>query len=434
MKVIRGVFLFCGLMLIAMAVFMMLFRTEDGELYWLMSPVTTNISENSILRLNPDGSEIIEIPYEIEQFWTAVWSPDGQYVAYVSGIFYDLYTMRYDGTEVTKVFGCFGPVQSPTWSPDSNQLAFVANCRQQGLSLFTMNFDRDHIRSNSLEGMIVTQKLGADGQIVESEQIVATYEDGELHRLTDTRGTENTPVWSPNGEWIAFQSQRDGRNNIFRIRPDGTDMQQLSHERNAWRPVWSPDGEWIAYQTIHDARSLAIKRIHAETGEVQVITTEQSQNPPANYWSPWSPDGEWLVFSSTRDDDQEIYKVRADGTDLQRLTNNIGFDGQPVWSPDGQWIAFLSVRDQAFEIYRMRPDGTDVQRLTENNAFEQLPMWSPLIDKPHRLEAIFALGLLLALCPLVIEFTFARFKAQMMPQQSGEVLPRSYSTLQSPSI
>jgi hypothetical protein len=114
MNVWRGLLILGGLCILLTVSLVSTSRRSNEPLYWLMTPISTNISENSILRLNANGSEVREFPHEIEQYWTAVWSPNGQYVAYVSGIFYDLYTMRYDGTELTHVFGCFGPIQSPT--------------------------------------------------------------------------------------------------------------------------------------------------------------------------------------------------------------------------------------------------------------------------------------------------------------------------------
>lgn len=408
MRIWRGLSILVGVIIVVLAGVVLFGRRDAARLYWLMTPISSNISDNTILRLNADGSEVTEFPHQIEQFWTAVWSPNGQYVAYISGIFYDLYTTRYDGTELTQIFGCFGPIQSPTWSPDSGQIAFVANCRQQTLSLFVMDFDQEDIRSTCVQDVEVSHIIDDDGQVITYEQQVARYEGGEIYRLTDNNGIENTPQWSPDGEWITFQSQRDGKTNIYVIRPDGSDIRLLTDERTAWRPVWSPDSQWIAYQTIHDLSNLAIKRIHIESGNVQIVTTLQSQNPPANYWSPWSPDGRWLVFTSTRDNNQEIYKIRADGSQLTRLTDNPRYDGQPIWSPDGEWIAFLSVRDSAFEVYRIRPDGSDVQRLTENASIEQLPMWSPLIDKPSRFELLLGFGIAFVMFPVGVQYLLRR--------------------------
>ena len=66
----------------------------------------------------------------------------------------------------------------------------------------------------------------------------------------------------------------------------------------------------------------------------------------------------------------------ADGANVRQLTSNDRFDGVPTWSPDGSYIAFQSDRDgEGQEIYMMRADGTNVQRLAGHRAF--MAPWSP---------------------------------------------------------
>jgi len=83
----------------------------------------------------------------------------------------------------------------------------------------------------------------------------------------------------------------------------------------------------------------------------------------------WSPDGTRLAFASNRaGGEPDVWRVDVDGTHLTRLTRTPSFtgDGNPAWSPDGRWIWFDSDRVGVFnrEIYRMRPDGSGVQRMT----------------------------------------------------------------------
>jgi Tol biopolymer transport system component len=107
----------------------------------------------------------------------------------------------------------------------------------------------------------------------------------------------------------------------------------------------------------------------------------------------WSPRGDWIGFTSKRDGDYEIYRIRPDGTGLQRLTHSPGNDAHPAFSPDGEWIAFSTARqgfkDEAVglllsatfqpygEIAVMRPDGSDVRLLTDNSTEEGAPSWIP---------------------------------------------------------
>lgn len=104
------------------------------------------------------------------------------------------------------------------------------------------------------------------------------------------------------------------------------------------------------------------------------------ETPPiTNDYSPmWSPDGKQIVFSSTRSGNFQIYVMNADGSDVRRLTDRDGYDGDPSWSPDGTKIAFCSDRDGNREIYVMDPDGGNPVNLTNHPASDcETPSWSP---------------------------------------------------------
>ena len=83
-----------------------------------------------------------------------------------------------------------------------------------------------------------------------------------------------------------------------------------------------------------------------------------------------------IVFVSSRDGNEEIYSCNADGTNIQRLTNNGGSDVQPAWPPDGTLIAFISDRTGNPELYIMNADGSNVIRKTFSG-YSQDPTWSP---------------------------------------------------------
>lgn len=91
----------------------------------------------------------------------------------------------------------------------------------------------------------------------------------------------------------------------------------------------------------------------------------------------YSPDGKHIVFVSRRDDDMEIYRMRADGSEQTRLTRSPGIDCHPVYSPDSQRIAFTSNRDGKYEIYVMNADGSNVRRVTTHAEHNNHPCWHP---------------------------------------------------------
>ena len=94
----------------------------------------------------------------------------------------------------------------------------------------------------------------------------------------------------------------------------------------------------------------------------------------------WSPDGRFVAYRDSRrgiNEDDEIYVVAADGTGPKNLTDNPANDWGADWSPDGEWIAFNSDRDGLpLTGYLVHPDGSDLHRIPGETWFEY-PSFSP---------------------------------------------------------
>lgn len=100
----------------------------------------------------------------------------------------------------------------------------------------------------------------------------------------------------------------------------------------------------------------------------------------AEFDGAWSPDGEWIVYrDSTRgiNVDDEVYVVRADGSERRNITNNPANDWGPDWSPDGSTIAFNSDRNGGrIRGFLMNPDGSNVRQI-EYEGWLEYPSFSP---------------------------------------------------------
>jgi len=128
----------------------------------------------------------------------------------------------------------------------------------------------------------------------------------------------------------------------------------------------------IAFQTERDG-NFEIYIASADGTRLNRITN----NPAVDVFPAWSPDGKQLVFSSDRNGDPDIYIVNVDGSGLKQITEQEGDDALPAWSPDGSRIAFSSNRDGDDEIYVMDRNGGNVKQLTNNSDMDVFPAWSP---------------------------------------------------------
>ncbi len=163
---------------------------------------------------------------------------------------------------------------------------------------------------------------------------VRHLETGRETRLTSHPSRDSQPRWSPDGRWIAFSSSRIGGADIWRMRHDGSDLQQVTQRASQeGHPSWSPDAGSLLFDAFGDGIT--------EDGMPDVFVidlgTGQSRNltdaPGMDAIAEWSPDGKWIAFGSNRDGDWDLYRVRPNGSALEQLTDDPAFDGDPKWVP-----------------------------------------------------------------------------------------------------
>lgn len=238
---------------------------------------------------------------------------------------------------------------------------------------------------------IVFMARGAEGSTSSSTwQIFVMNADGtNRQRRIESNADDITPVWSPDGQRVAFVSQRDGDREIYLVNADGTGLVNLTqHPSEDWTPAWSPDGQQVAFSSNRQG-NWEIFIVNADGTNLRQITNDGAGN-----LSPvWSPDGKTMAYASKRDGNWEIYAMPAPEDQgqvpgaHQRLTFSDGNDLSPLYSPQGDRIAFESNRDGNVEIYVMpapgthgqvNADGSNQQNLSNlSYADDHGPAWSP---------------------------------------------------------
>ena len=204
--------------------------------------------------------------------------------------------------------------------------------------------------------------------------------------LTNSRSYDVTPSWSPDGNRIAFSSNRGGETEVYVMDADGTNVTQLTDtpgDPPSYRPVWSPDGSHIAFVRQSD------ETFNPDVVELYVMNADGSNQvnlTPDSEWqhfnADWSPDGTRIVYDrfqwETRLTESEVYVMDADGSNKINLTNSPNTkDAEPDWSPDGSKIAFASDRGEGTDIYVMDADGSNLTRLTGASP-DKSPDWRPV--------------------------------------------------------
>lgn len=146
--------------------------------------------------------------------------------------------------------------------------------------------------------------------------------------------------------------------------------------------AWSPDGKYLSLTGMHDINQTTnsmkadIYVIKVDGSNLQKITGDATNE----FYSSWSSDGKRILFSQTVKDSKNsnLFTVNKDGTGLIQLTKDSKQNSTPAFSPNGKKIAFISTRDsEKYQIYVMNSDGTNVLRLTtDSNIGYFNPMWS----------------------------------------------------------
>ena len=337
------------------------------------------------------------------------WSSDGTRLAYVVGSW--LFALGEDqlgntetssirivsvdtGAERIVTGGQWVDV-SPVWTPDDRGLLFVSN-RSGGRDIYRQRLSRSGAPDGNPER--ITSGLNAHSISLSPDGKRLAYSSLSFHAniwslaippqgvasLADaqqvTFGSEKTEklVVSRDGQWLAFDSDRGGSTDVWKVRIAGGEPEQVTRDPGPeFVNDWSPDGLEILFHTIRSATNRDVMTVTADgTRTAVVIATSAEEQQGA-----WSPDGNSIVFSNGAGA-ADLYNVailtrEGKGSPWgppRRLSSDTGVDAR--WSPDGGRIVYI----RRGEVHIMRRDGRDDRVIasgsTAGKSRPQYAIWS----------------------------------------------------------
>lgn len=205
-----------------------------------------------------------------------------------------------------------------------------------------------------------------------SELCIYDTATGAVRVVMEYQGHIEAPNWHPDGYLIV-----NGGGLLYRV---PLEAPQLARIDTGWAVKlnndhgFSPDGRTLAISDKTRTEGSCIYTLPIEGGEPVRVT----ENVPS-WWHGWSPDGGTICYPAARNAARKIslYIKPLDKGPEVCVTEDFDHVDGPDYSADGQWIWFNGERDGAVDIWRIRPDGTDLERMTDDAFVNWFPHPSP---------------------------------------------------------
>jgi Tol biopolymer transport system component len=200
-----------------------------------------------------------------------------------------------------------------------------------------------------------------------------TLTDQGAVNLTASTAQETDPAWSPDGKYLAFLTDENGRQTLGMYDP-ALDAWLASPGPIALGvpPRWSPDSQLVAYVCEEDGQQTICLASH----DAQLFSRLEGLPAGELGGLAWSPDGSMLLFHAGSGLESDVYRYTLSSGALMKLTDNPDEDRSPAWSPDGHTIAFVSRRGQQRGIFTL-PIDSNLPRLWVEADVLDGPVWSP---------------------------------------------------------
>lgn len=251
---------------------------------------STRDGANNIYIMDGDGQNVRRLTSDATQFDAeAVLSPDGQWIAYESrptqGGNYTIYLMRTDGSNRRALANG----RLANWSPDGRFIAYETLTQPEQIAIIDVGNGQDRQLTNG--GRHRAPSWSPDGnQLAIMAEISGGWQillinviSQNQTQITTGRPDKRFPAWSPDGQWIAYNTiaTSGGVGDVWLVDPTGQDVRQVTSSAPSGRPAWSPDSQYLIYNRLDGSRWL-LYRIRWD-GEDETQITGVGDDQRANW-------------------------------------------------------------------------------------------------------------------------------------------------------
>ena len=224
-------------------------------------------------------------------------------------------------------------------------------------------------RSGKLSGMVADKlanlqsfalspqgdRIALDLDTGQSDIWVLDLQRGVRTRLTFGPTLNAYPIWSPDGKWVVYTGDRNGKSNLYRKSADGGGSEELllSDEQILVTTDWTRDGKYLIYSRGPlGASDIWALPLEGERKPFLLVPHAPNSTVTAAHIS---PDGKWLTYTSSESGAPEVYVSAFRGQGKWQVSSNGG--SEPRWSNDGKELYFLDPRFNLFTVSVSEADG-----------------------------------------------------------------------------
>jgi Tol biopolymer transport system component/serine/threonine protein kinase len=289
--------------------------------------------------------------------WSPAFSPDGRTLAFVgtqADTTTDIYVMSSGGGTPKRVTSDRKPIWGRiAWSPDGNAIVFSSS-RAGAAELWRIQPDggvpeRLPIAGSASRG-VAFDRSGRHLAYVHGNAISMHINALDLHNrsgkpvaFAESSRAEHAASFSRDGKKVAFASNRGGDGfDVWMADADGTSPIRLTFfgASHSSSPQWSPDGTWVAFDSDTNKQSDVLV-VNAAGGTPRRLTPEDSNESVPS----WSRDGRWIYFASNRAGKDQVWKMPSQGGEAIQITKDGGYGA--FESADGRFLYYTKADDEA---------------------------------------------------------------------------------------